>query len=282
MLAVTVPSTVIVGGLDATTAWNVCAYASNVGALLATPATFTVAPGLIASSASISPASGPAQGLSAITVSGMTGVPTAAGALLTATLGGEPITDIEVIDGTSFSGVTGAHGAGAVALAVTTAAGTKTKAAAFTYSYGVTVSPNTAPNTSNIVLDITGAGFSAVTTWADTTTAVATGANGYVFLTNNAWNAALVADGPSDYNAMAVAPVSYCNTVLPISDVELICTLNLLAMINSSNGTVPTITPSTAVPNGTYTVTVVNEGDDIDASENSMVSSPSTFTVAPY
>lgn len=295
-IATTVPTAIIVGGLDATTPWNVCAYASTSGALVAAPSTYSVAPVLNVTGAQFSTGaasptntlSGPSQGGQQITVTGLTGIPSAAavaaGARLTAMLGNSPITNITPIDATSFSGVTGPNVAGDAQLSVTTAAGTKTTTAAaaggtryYTFTYGTTVTPNTAPSGSSPVLDITGAGFSNIATWANTANGVASTASGYVILTNNAYYGQTF----NNLNIFATAPVSYCNGVLPISDTEIICTLNLAARIDSVSLNAPTI-GATAVPAGSYTVTVVNEGNDIDANEYSIVSSGSTFTVAPF
>lgn len=302
-IATKVPTSVVVGGLDATSPWFVCAYASNSGALVAMPALYNVAPVLDVSAVQFATAagsaantlSGPSQGGQLITVSGLTGIPSAAavaaGAKLSATLGGKPLGNVTPIDATSFSGVTPPNAAGNVQLSVTTAAGTKTTTAAsaggtryYTYVYGITVVPNTAATATTPVLDITGAGFSNVTAWGDTATSGAAAANtGYVVLTNNAYYGQTF----TNLNVYATAPISYCNGVLPISDSEIICTLNLAQKIDSVAANVPTITDDAAatddnVAAGTYTVTVVNEGLDIDADEYSVVSSGATFTVAPF
>lgn len=294
-LAVTIPATVVVGGLDVTTAWNVCTYASSAtgtAPLIAAPAVYSVAPVLdvtgaqiaVGSGAAASTGSGPAQGGSQITISALAGIPTAAGALLTASLGGSPITITTVNSSTSFTGTTSAHAAGQVSLSVTTSAGTKsntTTPTPYTYTYGITITPNTAASGASPVLDITGAGFGALT-FADVTAAATAANTSYVFLTDNAWYGQTF----TNLNAMVTAtpPVSYCNTVLPISDTEIICTLNLASSIASVNGSgVPTL-GGAAVSAGTYTVSVVNDADDMDTADSdySIVSSGSTFTVAPY
>lgn len=299
-LAVTMPTSIIVAGSDVTTPWNLCVYASSSsGALVTAPTPYNVAPVLTVSGAqfavgsgSASPTgSGPAQGGSTLTVSGLTGIPTAAGATLTATLGGSPIDDITPIDATSFSGTTTAHAAGLVNLSVTTAAGSKsTTNSPYTYTYGITVSPNTAASNTTPVLDILGAGFSTLTfgTVADGVALDSDnsdGATAYVFLTDNAWNAQ---DFSVAKDALATKAVTYCNTVLPISDGEIICTLDLGEKIASVTTNTPTFDatadPGDAVSSGTYTVTVVNAGEELlDTEHNySIVSSGSTFTVSPY
>jgi hypothetical protein len=288
-LALTIPTAVIVGGSDVTTPWNVCTYLSTSpnAALITAPALFSVAPVLDVTTAlfaGLSTGSGPAQGLSQITISGLTGIPTATGAVLTASLGGSPINITTVNSSTSFTGTTSAHAAGAVNLTVTTAAGSKTTTGTpYSFTYGITLDPNTSPSTVSPVLDITGAGFGPLT-FGDVVTATALASDhAYVLLTNNAWNAQGFG---SATNAMITAspPTSACNTVLPISDTEIICTLDLankITAVDASN--VPTIATG-PVPNGTYNVTVVNTGTALRLldSNYSIVSMGSTFTVSPY
>lgn len=293
-LYVTMPSTVIGGGGVAT--WNICTYASvDTGAVLvADPATYTVAPAMtwtaptfaVGGTGAALTGSGPAQGGSQITISALDGIPTTPGALLSASLGGSPIDITTVNSSTSFTGITSAHAPGAVALSVTTAAGTRTTIGLatplpYTYTYGITVTPNTAASGTTPVLDIAGAGFASLS-FADVLTGAGPVANkSYVLLTNNTWNAQTF----SGIGAMAVAPTSYCNGVLPISDKEIICTLNLTAMIDpASAANVATITAGTDVPAGTYTITVANDADNLESSNSdlSITSSGSTFTVAPF
>jgi len=290
-LAVTMPTTVIVGGLDVTTAWNVCTYASVTAgaALVAAPTVYSVAPVLdvssaqyaVGSGAAAGTGSGPAQGGSQVTVSGLTGIPTAAGATLSASLGGSPINITTVNSSSSFTGTTTAHAAGAVKLSVTTSAGTKTTTTSpYTYTYGITVSPNTAATNTTPVLDITGAGFGSLTFGTVTDTVALASGTAYVLLTDNVWNIQTFA---SATDAQAVKAISFCNGVLPISDTEIICSLDLTQSIASVATNAPTF-QATDVPAGTYTMTVVNSGEDLEATEYnySIVSSGSTFTVAPY
>jgi hypothetical protein len=289
-VAVTVPSSVKVATGDVTTPWNLCTYAdtSSGSALVMTPTIYTVAPVLTVSGAQFavgsgsagSTGSGPAQGNSLLTVSGLTGVPTADGAMLSASLGGSPI-NITGKTATSITGTTTAHAAGAVNLSVTTAAGTKsTTNTPYTYTYGITIAPNTGTSGTTPILDITGAGFGALTFGDGAAALVANTA--YVFLTDNAWNAQTFTP-TTGISAFATVPVSYCNTVLPISDSEIICTLNLDAKIDSVSTWTPTVTTNN-VATGTYTVTVVNARDGLaeDLHNYSIVSSGSTFTVSPY
>ncbi|SDT79096.1 hypothetical protein [Actinoplanes derwentensis] len=285
-IAVTLPATVIVGGADVTTAWHICSYLSNsTGAAMSTaPAIYSVAPVLSVASAAFSSASGPAQGGASITITGLTGIPLTTGALLTASLGGSSINSITALSTTSFSGTTTAHAAGPVSLSVTTAAGTKTTATTvYTYTYGITVTPNTAASASSPILDITGAGFGTLTFGNVTTATALSASTAYVLLTDNDWNARDFATDKAAVDTGTALPVSYCNNILPISDGEIICTLNLTAMVDSATTDTPTIT-TVDVPDGTYTVTVVNAKDGLnDADYNfSVVSSGSSFTVSPF
>jgi hypothetical protein len=276
---------------DVTTPWNLCTYVDNTtgAALLTQPAIYNVAPVLGVNSAVFSSTSGPAQGNSVVTITGLTGIPTAEGALLTARLGNAPLT-ITNRTTTSITGTTSASAAGPVKLTVTTAAGTRTTTTnVYTYTYGITVTPNSAPTRTVPVLDIMGAGFGALTFGNVTNNVALTDDTAYVFLTDNTWNAQTF----NGIDATVVDPISYCNDVLPISDNEIICSLNLDERIASVSGTgsaqVPTITAGANVsagdvPAGTYTVTVVNANAALNAATHnySVVSSGSTFTVAPF
>ena len=76
-----------------------------------------------------------------------------------------------------------------------------------------------------------------------------------------------------------VAQTGECVDVLVVSDTELICTVNTAHNNNQVS--------DSAIANGVYTVVVVNDGQ-VDADTNnveyseSIISSGSTFTVAPY
>ncbi|GAA0422917.1 hypothetical protein Aca07nite_24010 [Actinoplanes capillaceus] len=296
-VAVTLPDDdVIVGGKDVTTPWNLCTYASvDPGAAMATaPAVFTVAAVLdlsgvrfaVEGGAATATGSGPAQGGQALTISGLSGIPTAAGATLTASLGGSPMTNITVLDATSFSGTTTVHAPGAVNLSVTTASGTKTTTGTpYTFTYGINVTPNTAQTDTSPVLDILGAGFGGLT-FGDAAGVAGLADNvSYVLLTDNAWNDDVLTGARPAVTVAGPNPVSHCNGVLPISDAEIICTLDLSDSIASTATTVnePDFTGN-PVAEGTYTVTVVNDGQSVDSgSVNfSAVSSSSTFTVASF
>jgi hypothetical protein len=279
--AVTVPAGVILntGTGVVSTRYNLCIYAGNANGSspIAGNAAYTVATAPTVTS--VSPANGPAVGGSLITVNG-TNFPTTAGSI-TATLGGLPLTSVTPVNATSFTAIAPAQSPGAKTLSVTTAAGTQTLATAYEYENGISITPNTAPNTSTgVFLDILGAGF-----------------NNYDFAVAGEARVWLV-DGtydPDDGGAAAYTngPVARCTGVVRVSDNEIICSLNLATgqLVSTDASTIvsdpaaPGGDPAT-VPNGTYTVTVVNLGDpgvsDDDDYLVSDLSSGSTFTVAPY
>jgi IPT/TIG domain len=257
---------------EATAAYNLCLYSGNGNSdvLVAAPGTYTVAPILSISNVTpVSPAGGPAQGGSVVTINGG-GFPTAPDALITASIGGAPLEHIQVApNGNSLTGTTTAHAPGAASVSVTTAAGTKTTTTTpFTYSYGIQIAPKTAANTDTVFLDVNGVGFAGMTFG---TVGHTTGT--HVFLVNDRYD-------PTGTTNWTNAPVDECTSVLPISDTELICTLDL-------SKTSTTAGPLTATPvaDGTYTVEIVPDatpGATLAAGSYSIISSGSTFTVAPY
>ncbi|MFF5079103.1 hypothetical protein ACFY36_18765 [Actinoplanes sp. NPDC000266] len=275
-VAIEVPTGVTVAQDAATTPYKVCLYASNAGTLITIPPTYTVAPTLEVSAAAIADGitGGPAQGGTRITITGLQGIPQAPGALLTAALGNAQLTDIEVIDDTSFSGTTSARGAGAVGLTVTTAAGTDASTGnIFTYSYGITITPNVAAPGATPTIDVMGAGFLALASNFSNYPGGTT-ANSRVLLVNNAWYAAR----PAETTVLATAaPTTQCKNVTVISDNELICQLDLANTL-TVGGTVS----AGNVPQGAYQLVVANVGTGLAAGNYSIISSGSTFTVATF
>ncbi|GAA2499953.1 hypothetical protein Ahu01nite_035430 [Winogradskya humida] len=254
------------------TKYNLCVYASSSAtAAQIGSATYTVALAVGLTSGAISPASGPSLGGSTITVTG-TNFPTTAGSI-SGTLGGTALTNVTPVSATSFTATTPAHAPGAVTLSVTTAAGTKNLATAFTYANGVTVTPNTAPQTATATyVDVLGAGFLTPTFGIAAT-------NGRVWLVDGAY------DPASSGSTYTTGPIAECTGVVVISDNELICSFNFnTGALTEASATANSGTPQ--VPNGTYTVTVVSNGDagasGITGYSASDISSGSTFTVAPY
>jgi hypothetical protein len=271
--AFTVPPTVALTGGEATATYRLCLYSGATASdtLISAPGSYTIAPALTVTG--VTPSGGPAQGGSRVTVTG-SGFPTGAGASITASIGGSPLVDITPINANSFSGTTTAHAPGDnFAVSVTTAAGTKS-GGQYDFSYGITVTPNTAPNTAAVYLDVLGAGFSELE--ADFAAGVPTDSNSadpHVYLVDGDY------DNTSNAGGKLVPQIDECTNVVVISDVELICLLDLTDSL--TNVTVPVVS-ATPVPVGTYTVTVVDDGTIGSAAEASIISSGSTFTVAPY
>jgi hypothetical protein len=273
-VAVGVPSAVAFTGGETTAAYNVCIYGGTGGSdtLIAAPATYTIAPAVTVTA--ISPSGGPTQGGSRVTITG-TGFPfpQAEDTVISVSLGGAPLSDVQVTSSTSITGITTARAPDQVAVAVTTASGTKTLASAYTYSYGITVTPNTAAPEAAVYLDIMGVGFSGLTFGGAPNSSSA-----HVFLVNDTYSPTADGGTPTDW---ATPPVTECGGVIPISDNEIICELDLGETLDP-DGTVDT---ATNVGEGTYTVAVVSNGSvgaTLNASDVSIISSGSTFTVSPY
>ncbi|BBH63801.1 hypothetical protein ACTI_04860 [Actinoplanes sp. OR16] len=169
---------------------------------------------------SVTPAGGPALGGGTITVVG-TGFPTTAGSI-SATLGGLPLTNITPISTTSFTATAPAHAAGRVPLQITTANGQTIAQNIYTYSNGINVTPNTAPNTGVVDIDVTGMDFLAPTFNSSA-------ANGHVYLTRGKYDPATAAA-----STKANGAVSECVNVLVIGDSELICSLPLNSRFDSA------------------------------------------------
>ncbi|WP_433366457.1 hypothetical protein ACQPZX_37770 [Actinoplanes sp. CA-142083] len=300
-VAVTVPTRVLANGTDATTPWNACLYKSaSSGALAALPATYTVAPVLTVTGATLGTTSGPSQGgtkilFTTLGAGSLAGIPTGTdvGDMMSATLGGTALTSIRVVSPTSFTAVTPAHAPGVVDLVVTTAAGSDTKTSAFTYTNGITVVPNTATAGSTPVLDVTGAGFKTIpaANWgsnipASGGTTLATTAKARVVLTDNGWNQQdFTGAGLAPFGA-SLAPKAQCMNVLVISDSELICTMDLAHLLVTDATALNAPTPGNAVPEGVYNVTLINPNVSnklvSTAGNYSVVSSGSTFTVSAF
>ncbi|MCA2215926.1 IPT/TIG domain-containing protein [Jidongwangia harbinensis] len=273
-VVVLVPTGVVLGGGENTEEYSVCVYAGNTGtdALIAAPGSYTIAPTLTVTG--VSPAGGPAQGGSLVTIAGG-GFPYPADedTVISASIGGAPLENIEVLSASAIRGTTTERAPGLASVSVTTAAGTKTLADAFTFSYGISVEPNTAPTNTTPYVDILGVGFDGLT--FGTGNPNTGGAR--VFLVNDSYSNLADSGTPANY---ATPPVTECTGVLKIDDNEIICQLQLVSTLNPA-GTVNT----TDVVNGTYTIAVVSNSAvaaTLTSSSVSIISSGSTFTVSPY
>ncbi|MGX6607161.1 IPT/TIG domain-containing protein [Micromonosporaceae bacterium Da 78-11] len=282
-------SGVVLAGTQTTAKWSVCVYDSEsttTSTLLAT-ATYTLA--VRPQIAKILPASSPSSGGQTITVTGV-GFSTATNST-TAAVGGVALTNIKVsANGKSFTGVTAARPAGVnLSLVVSTPGGavnstdpdnnglpeddspeTTDAPITFAYSNGVVVTPNTAPAGAKVNLDVKGVGFQQLT-FNKTDSAAATNATAHIFLVKDAYV-------PSSNRG-----VQECKKVLVISNVELMCTLDLTAdrLDPATSDTVA----DTKVSEGAYMVTVVANGSTSATAEEAsatIVSSGAAFIVSPY
>ena len=241
---------------------------------------------------SLDKASGSALGGQTVTVTG-TGFPTTINSTtpLTVSIGGVavPNANVSAIDATHFSFVTPPHvAATAQTVTVTTASGSGT-GGTYAFANGIDVEPNTLPTNTNLDVDIAGVGFLGSTmtfTTADegvssgsNTAAGTNSTNAHVYLVAGTYNGAGYHLGTTTNKTNG--QLSECNNVAVISDTELICTMHTDHSYNTT--TAGTYTWSgTAVPVGTYTVTIVNDGDAVAPAYQTVVSSGSTFTVAPF
>jgi IPT/TIG domain len=276
-IAFTVPAgvTLTPAGSASTASWLVCVYpgTNTTTSLLAANAAYTV--GAAPTVTAISPAGGPALGGGTITITGTNFTSTT-----TAKIGSVPLTGVTVTGTTSLTGTVPAQAAGAMNVSVSNTGGTSAPAASnasqYTYSNGIVVSPNTAPtNTAATDVDIQGVGFSSLT-FTTTTGTTPDDNKAHVYLVDGDY------DGSG--STKAKGELGECLNVLVISDGELICTVNTADSDGAGSA-------GAVIPNGTYTLTVVSNGQaDIGtggANEDltftkSIVSSGSTFTVAPY
>jgi hypothetical protein len=287
-ISITVPSTVALLSGQASAKFNICVYSGNtvaaagppavVGSPLIGTAVYSIAAKAVITA--VSPATGPALGGTQITVTGSNFPATG----MTAKLGNMALSNVVVAaGGGSFTATVPAQAAGdALTLTVTTAGGSVTRANSFTYTNGIVISPNTAPSNTTVDVDVQGVGFSNLTF---TPAAATTATSAHVFLVDGEYDP--LEDATVSTNK-ANGPVAECTGILPISDTELICTLDLGGSITATGAT-----STTDVQDGTYTMTVVNNGglnvtdatDTTAYDENysqSIISSGATFTVADY
>lgn len=284
-------STINVTGLalregQTTAKWFVCVYdsPSTTSSTLLATATYTlnVRPKI----ARILPMSSPAGGGQTITVAGV-----GFGTGTTATLGGTPMTGIKLAaNGSSFTAIAPAHApADDLALVVNTPRGpvsstdpdnngepeddkeeTADAPLTFVYSNGITVTPNNAPAGSKVSLDVKGVGFSALS-FNKPGAGTPTDNKAHVFLVRDA------------YDPATNRGVQECTNVLVISNVELVCSLDLAAdRLKPEDSSTVTGKP---VTEGTYTLTVVATGEtsaNAAAVAATIVSTGSTFVVGPY
>jgi hypothetical protein len=244
LLGITVPSGVVTG-VAAVAKFNICVYSGTAASSPLIAHTAAAAPYAVSAAATITgvtPAAGAAQGGTSITVLGSNfpdTLGTAAAPNITATVAGKPLT-ITSTSATSFTATTPANAPGGpYAIAVTTAGGTVTVPNLFSYANGIVVTPNSAPNTSAAVdLDVQGVGFSSMT-FPGTTGTTPKAASGHVYLVAGVYSAA--------GSPKANPGKAECVNVLPISDVELICTLQLRARLVAAENAVDLVAATTGL-----------------------------------
>jgi hypothetical protein len=265
-VAATVPAGVALTGSESSVVYKGCLYngsTNGASTLAAQGVTYTI--GAAVTVTSIAPASGPSQGGQEVTITGAN-FPTAPDAAVSVSIGGSPLTNVRVSNATTIVGTTSSHAPGAVGVSVTTAAGTKSATGTpYTYTFGITVLPNTAPSGTDITLDIQGAGFSNLT-WGSTNI----DAGYHVFLVNDRYAAA----GTTTWTT---APDSVCTSPIVISDNELICTLQLDSTLDTAG-----LLVSTPPDDGVYSIEMVSTAVPGATPTVSIVSSGSSFTVAPF
>jgi hypothetical protein len=259
-LAVLIPSTVALGTDQSFATYHVCVYSGQTAGssplVAATTSPYGI--GIAATLTGATPAVGPTQGGTTITVTG-TGFPPVA-SLMWATLDGQPLTIGPVsADGTSFTASTPAHAAGGpLLLAVHTPGGTTTTldsggpALVFRYTNGIVTTPNTAqPTTAGSTVDIVGTGF-ATLSFTATTGQTPDDPGAHVYLAPGTYDPADTGSGTK-----TAAEKAECTGVLVLSDTELLCTLDLAHRLTSGAWTVATartVTDAVTV-NGSTTIT---------------------------
>jgi len=233
------------------------------------------------------PSSGPASGGQVVTING-TGFPTSitANTPLTATFAGVPLTNITPISSTQFTAVTPSQPAttNKPVLTVTTNGGSVSatlnahpSSAVYTYVNGITVSPNTVPSGNAVDVDVQGTGFTTLN-FSHTTGAAhdPADASAHVYLVQGVYNPT------ASSGDKTLAESTECVNVAVISDTELICTVDASQSIAYASHQ-PTYSTAAALANGTYTVTVVDNGAiGATLAYKSVLSSGATFTVADF
>ncbi|WP_229069764.1 IPT/TIG domain-containing protein [Actinoplanes sp. DH11] len=198
--------------------YRVCIYNGVQNGTSALIASTQYAATTVQTVSGITPSSGPAIGGNRITVSG-DDFPTTPGSI-TATLGGNALTNITPISANAFTATAPAHSpANNVVLVVTTASGQTIRKNAYSYTSSLTAIPNTAPNTSSVDILVRGVGLQAVTWGADR----AIDTNAHIYLVDGVYSA----------TDRANPPVAECENVLPFSDTNLVCTLPLATRLDA-------------------------------------------------
>lgn len=211
--------------------------------------------------------SGPALGLNTVKIYG-----TNFNSGTTAKIGTVALTGVVLAtDKLSLTGVVPAQTASSTGKVVSVANAGGTSVATnvlYTYTDGIVVDPATTPTgTAAQDIDVSGVGFSTLS-FVATDGTTPNSANAHVYVTNGNYTTA-----PT---TKTHPQIGECLNVLALSDTELICTVDTLNAFGGSGS---------AIADGTYTITVVSDGSPhtpAAGDRQSIVSSGSTFTVAPY
>jgi hypothetical protein len=278
---VTLPTSATVSA----TPYNVCVYSSNsstTGKLLTSAAyTATTVPTLTR----VTPDAGPGLGNSVITVTGAN-FPTTAGSIR-ATIGGIPLLNIMPVSDTAFTAMTPMHSIGDdLPLVMTTDAGSVSLSAAYDYTNSLQVTPNTAPNTAPVDVDVTGVGFLPLAFASNT--AASTSTDAHVYLVRGTYDSTTTgADNVPANSSKARGPIAECNSVLVVSDNELICTLHLEQQVNTAGTytlasrslvpTLATVAGSPIVNSATAAFTSADVGQAIVQTGNAAIPAGSTI-----
>ncbi|WP_238015609.1 IPT/TIG domain-containing protein [Dactylosporangium sp. AC04546] len=225
-LAVTVPA--ITAG-----SYIACVYDATTGSgdHLVAQAFGTYVSGAVPTITSVSPATGPAQGGTTITVTG-SGLPTAAGSF-TAAVGGVPM-QVTPVNATSFTAITPPHAPGSgFAISITLTNGNTYEGKnLFTFTNGIAIYPVTAPNSklTGTDIDVQGVGFLDLT-FAAAGVVDPNSSKSHVYLVKGAYDPKAGNPATSKTNGQ----VAECVDVLVISDTNLLCSL-----YTAGNGPLPT------------------------------------------
>jgi hypothetical protein len=214
-LAVTVPSGVTTSLNAGVT--SVCVYASDSsGSALLAAADSLYAVGAVPTITSITPIAAPAQGGGKLT---LVGTNLTSG---TVTVGGVALI-LPTVTSTQITGTIPAHSPGGPfpVVASVTGGGSVTKPNFFTYSNGLAVAPNTSPNTkAKTDVDVVGSGFTSMT-FTTTNGQTPNDNNAHVYLVKGVY------DSTKNGLAKTNGQTTECQSVIVVSDSELVCSLYL-------------------------------------------------------
>jgi hypothetical protein len=242
-LAVSVPTgTAAAGGLtlaDTTPAnFLVCVYdTANSNYLTAksnaTSNDYQVGP--VARIDSVTPATGPSQGSTTVKITGanldlLLGANGSANTAGAVTIDGQVAAIVGTPSASTAYATVPAHSAGGpFTVAVNTAGGQTVKQASYTYTNGISISPNTAPNTkvTPTDVDITGVGFQAMD-WSGTANSnTPNSATAHVYLVKGIYDPTAAGNVGLYAAPKTNGQITECQDVLVIGDNELICSLYL-------------------------------------------------------